>query len=237
MFLWHVRDRSPHYESQNGLAPLRVDVDAYVPRENPYSFQGTAGPWDEQDLQMAFAKANVIEVGAATTFRVTTLLSLGPGGGAPLGPMGAFPDTGALPEAGSGEVLNLRVTKVGILHRKDDFLEGGRKSSNRKWRPWSVILTGSQLLLFRDPAWAAGLLAQAESPDAQSTFPQAIFKPDELLSVKDAIAVFDRSYAKVCSSLVALDNFLMISVREHFPLCDAGWAPVFAAILQRAGAQ
>ncbi|KAJ7900023.1 hypothetical protein B0H14DRAFT_2671934 [Mycena olivaceomarginata] len=180
----------------NGLAPLRVDVDAYVPRENPYSFQGTAGPWDEQDLQMAFAKANVIEVGAATTFRVTTLLSLGPGVGAPLGPMGAFPDTGALPEVGNGEVLNLRVTKVGILNRKDDFLEGGRKSSNRKWRPWSVILTGSQLLLFRDPAWAAGLLAQAESPDAQSTFPQAIFKPDELLSVKDAIAVFDRSYAK-----------------------------------------
>jgi len=103
---------------------------------------------------------------------------------------------GALPEISGGEVSTLRVTKVGILNRKDDFLEGGKKSSNRRWRPWSVILTGSQLLLFRDPAWATGLLAQTESPDAQSVFPPPVFKPDELLSVKDAIAVFDRSYTK-----------------------------------------
>ncbi|KAF8213391.1 hypothetical protein K438DRAFT_1902493 [Mycena galopus ATCC 62051] len=187
----------PYYLIANNLlGPLRVDVEAYVPRENPYSFQGTAGPWDEQDLQLAFAKANVIEVSAATTFRVTTLLSLSPGGGPPLNPMGGFPDTGALTETPSGEVSTLRVTKVGILNRKDEFLEGGKKSSNRKWRPWSVILTGSQLLLFRDPAWATALLAQTELPDAQVVFPQTVFKPDELLSVKDAVAVFDRSYTK-----------------------------------------
>ncbi|KAJ6604336.1 hypothetical protein DFH09DRAFT_1442722, partial [Mycena vulgaris] len=183
----------PYYLiANNMLGPLRVDVDAYVPRENPYSFQGTGGPWDEQDLQMAFAKANVIEVGAANTIRVATWLSLAPGVSAPLIPMSGFPEM-APP---SGEVSTLRVTKVGILNRKDDVLEGGKKSSNRKWKPWSVILTGSQLLLFRDPAWAAGLLSQTDSPDAQFIFPQAVFKPDELLSVKDAIAVFDRSYTK-----------------------------------------
>ncbi|KAJ7783445.1 hypothetical protein DFH07DRAFT_873336 [Mycena maculata] len=184
----------PYYLiANNMLGPLRVDVDAYVPRENPYSFQGTGGPWDEHALQLAFAKANVIEVGAANSVRVTTLLSLGPGGGAPMTPLPiGFPDITAPPQ----EVSTLRVTKVGILNRKDDVLEGGKKSSNRKWKPWSVILTGSQLLLFRDPAWAAGLLSQAESPDAQFIFPQTVFKPDELLSVKDAIAVFDRSYTK-----------------------------------------
>ncbi|KAJ7042551.1 hypothetical protein C8F04DRAFT_1076289 [Mycena alexandri] len=183
----------PYYLiANNMLGPLRVDVDAYVPRENPYSFLGTAGPWDEQDLLLAFAKANVLEVGAASSLRLTTLLSLGPGGSTPLTPMGGFPEI----TVAAGEVSTLRVTKVGILNRKDDVLEGGKKSSNRKWKPWSVILTGSQLLLFRDPAWAAGLLSQAESPDAPSVFPQAIFKPDELLSVKDAIAVFDRSYTK-----------------------------------------
>ncbi|KAJ7655122.1 hypothetical protein DFH06DRAFT_1201661 [Mycena polygramma] len=185
----------PYYLiANNMLGPLRVDVEAYVPRENPYSFQGTAGPWDEQDLLLAFAKANVIEVGAVTSLRVTTLLSLGPGGSATLSPnpMAGFPEV----PPPSGDVSTLRVTKVGILNRKDDVLEGGKKSSNRKWRPWSVILTGSQLLLFRDPAWAAGLIAQTESPDTQPAFPQAVFKPDELLSVKDAIAVFDRSYTK-----------------------------------------
>ncbi|KAK7064483.1 Arf guanine nucleotide exchange factor sec74 [Favolaschia claudopus] len=186
----------PYYLIANNLlSPLRVDVDSYVPQENPFTFQGTAGPWDEQDLQLAFAKANVIEVGSATNFRVTTLLSLGPGGAPPLSPVGAFPDAGAFPDVG-GEVSVLRVTKVGILNRKDDYLEGGKKSSNRKWRPWSVVLTGSQLLLFRDPAWATALLAQTESPNVQPTFPQTFFRPDELLSVKDAIAVFDKSYTK-----------------------------------------
>ncbi|KAJ7169573.1 hypothetical protein C8R46DRAFT_1089245 [Mycena filopes] len=183
----------PYYLiANNMLGPLRVDVNAYVPRENPYSFLGTSGPWDEQDLLLAFTKASVLEVGAATSLKVTTLLSLGPGGATPHSPMGGFPEI-TVP---AGEVSTLRVTKVGILNRKDDVLEGGKKSSNRKWKPWSVILTGSQLLLFRDPAWAAGLLSQVEFPDAPSIFPQTIFKPDELLSVKDAIAVFDRSYTK-----------------------------------------
>ncbi|KAJ7456682.1 hypothetical protein FB451DRAFT_1276828 [Mycena latifolia] len=189
--LGKVNKVDPYYLiANNMLGPLRVDVDAYVPRENPYSFEGTAGPWDEQDLQLAFAKANVIEVGATNSTRIPPLLSLGPG--LPLSPMAGFPDV--IPP--SGEVSTLRVTKVGILNRKDDVLEGGKKSSNRKWKPWSVILTGSQLLLFRDPAWATGLLSQADSPDAQFIFPQTVFKPDELLSVKDAIAVFDRSYTK-----------------------------------------
>ncbi|KAJ7666427.1 hypothetical protein B0H17DRAFT_990621 [Mycena rosella] len=193
--LGKVNKVDPYYLiANNMLGPLRVDVDAYVPRENPYSFEGTAGPWDEQDLQLAFAKANVIEVGAAAIGRVPTLFSLGPGGSAPL-PLNPTPGFQEITTP-SGEVSTLRVTKVGLLNRKDDVLEGGKKSSNRKWKPWSVILTGSQLLLFRDPAWAAGLLAQVESPDAQFIFPQTIFKPDELLSVKDAIAVFDRSYTK-----------------------------------------
>jgi hypothetical protein len=99
----------------------------------------------------------------------------------------------------SREVWTLKVTKVGLLNRKDDAMEGWRKSSNRKWKQWSAILTGSQLLLFRDPSWAAALLAQIETPDGQPLLPQtAVFKPDEVLSMKDFVAVFDKSYTKVC---------------------------------------
>ncbi|KAJ7102231.1 hypothetical protein B0H15DRAFT_898299 [Mycena belliarum] len=192
MLLGKTNKVDPYYLiANNMLGPLRVDVDAYVPRENPFSFQGTAGPWNEQDLQAAFAKANVIELGAVSSARLPPLLNLGPGA-PPLTTLAGFPEIAAP----AGEFSTLRVTKVGILNRKDDILEGGRKSSNRKWKPWSVILTGSQLLLFRDPAWATGLLSQADSPDAQFLFPQTVFKPDELLSVKDAVAVFDRSYTK-----------------------------------------
>jgi hypothetical protein len=110
------------------------------------------------------------------------------------GPTGAlgdfFPPT--------GEIWTLKVAKVSLLDRKDDIVEGGKKATNRKWKTWSIILTGSQLLFFRDPSWATSLLAQSKSPDGHVIIPQAsLFKPDELLSVKDAIAVFDKSYTKV----------------------------------------
>lgn len=80
----------------------------------------------------------------------------------------------------------------------EDLTEGGKKATNRKWKEWSVILTGSQILFFRDPAWALGLIAQAESSGGQVLSPHvSLLKPDELLSVKDAIAVHDITYAKV----------------------------------------
>ena len=65
---------------------------------------------------------------------------------------------------------------------------------NRKWKIWSVILTGSQLLFFRDPAWALSLT----SPLDFNIPGYAEFRPDEIYTVKDAIALLDTSYTKVC---------------------------------------
>lgn len=175
-----------------------MDVESYIPTESPYSYIGTAGPWDEEEMQLAFAKANIIEVGAPDQSRQSPFFALNVGGVPPsplVGSAGVIP-----PTAAPAEVWTLKVTKVGTLNRKDDVLEGGKKAGSRKWKPWSVMLTGSQLLFFRDPAWASTLLEQHDAPEGQIIFPQsAIFKPDELLSVKDAIAVFDKSYTKVCS--------------------------------------
>ena len=100
------------------------------------------------------------------------------------------------------QTWNLKITKVGLLNRKDELLEGGKKPmTNRKWKPWSVILTGSQLLFFRDISWASGLQSTlGPSADLSRTLPAAVFRPDELFSVKDAVAVYDRSYTKVCLS-------------------------------------
>lgn len=49
---------------------------------------------------------------------------------------------------GRPAISSLKITKVGLLSRKEDLIEGGRKSASRKWRGWSVVLTGSQLLFF-----------------------------------------------------------------------------------------
>lgn len=45
-------------------------------------------------------------------------------------------------------VSNLKITKVGLLSRKEDLAEGGKKAASRKWKAWTVVLTGSQLLFF-----------------------------------------------------------------------------------------
>lgn len=181
---------------QNLLDPLRVPVESYVPLENPYSFKGTKLSWDEEDLQNAFARAAVIEVGGVDAYKPSSpFFALSVGGlSSPMANVGALPEV--LPP--TGEVWTLKLTKVGLLNRKDETIEGGKKATNRKWKMWSVILTGSQLLLFRDPSWATTLLAQPHSSDGQVIIPQAaLFKPDELISVKDSIAMFDKSYTKV----------------------------------------
>lgn len=96
------------------------------------------------------------------------------------------------------ETFTLKVTKVGILWRKDEILEGGRKPLNRKWKEWSVLLTGSQLLLCRDLTWVNNIQAKIVRANGEASLPyNSVPKPDELLIVKDTVAVFDKSYTKV----------------------------------------
>ncbi|KAK7463748.1 hypothetical protein VKT23_005685 [Stygiomarasmius scandens] len=184
----------PYYLiSHNLLDHLRVDVEAYVPLTNPYSYEGTAGPWDEEELQASFAQANVISVeGADSSKPPSSFFGLGPG----IGPASPLVASAPGPPLADSETWNLKVTKVGLLNRKDEALEGGKKANNRKWKIWNVILTGSQLLFFRDTSSSWTNIPSAPS-DGQTVLPRTFaFKPDEIFSVKDAIAVYDRSYTK-----------------------------------------
>lgn len=109
----------------------------------------------------------------------------------PLNGLGGAPE--ALP---ASEIWTIKLTKVAVLNRKDELLEGGKKSSNRKWRLYSVALTRSQLLLFRDISWSSTLLSWNDSP-RKPPIPSTSFKPDEIISLDDTLAVLDRSYSKV----------------------------------------
>lgn len=140
----------------------------------------------------AFARASLVEVAAENRYLSSPWFGLNVGGGPNNMAMMAVP-----PYTVSHEVLSLKVTKVGFLQRKDDVLEGGRKAGNRKWKEWSVMLTGSQLLFSRDPGWASAIQSQLAT-EAGSVSRASIPRPDEMLSVRDAVAVFDRSYTKVC---------------------------------------
>lgn len=205
--------------NQDLLEPLRINVDNYIPIKNPYSFEGTVGAWSADELQRAFAKANVIEVGTSDATRATSIFQSSSndsvGSASYCDSLGAPLDV----TRPSNEVWTLRVTKVGFLNRKDDIVKGGKKSSNRKWRSWSVILTGSQLLFFRDPSWATTLLSQSDISNGQVIFPEStVLKPDELLSVRDAIAVFDKSYSKVL--LHHFVDFLVLILNSTIILFD-----------------
>jgi hypothetical protein len=105
--------------------------------------------------------------------------------------VGGAPET--LP---ASETWSIKLTKVAVLNRKDDLLEWGKKPSNRKWRPYSVALTRSQLLIFRDLSWSSTLHSW-NNPPKKPPIPSALFKPDEIISLNDALAVLDRSYSKV----------------------------------------
>jgi hypothetical protein len=100
----------------------------------------------------------------------------------------------------------LRVAKVGLLNRKDTTLDIGKRAKAGKWRLWSVILTSSQLLFFRDHTWATSLQEQMKSMGYRDERilvpPVSLLKPDEMLSLKDSVALFDPSYDKVRFSFV-----------------------------------
>lgn len=117
----------------------------------------------------------------------------------------------------------IKIVKVGNLSRKEEAGEGGKKRS-RKWRGYTVILTGTQLLFFVSPP-VSSLVKERQlmwtmtqkNPTFANTLHEAIakakttptgqnlaeplslllaFKPDSVLPLLDTIAVFDSTYSK-----------------------------------------
>lgn len=202
----------PYYLiARNLLDDLRVTVSSFVPPESPYLYQGTGGAWDEEELLCAFTMAGAVDIALENRYPNAPWFALGAAGGAgPLfqGSMGAMP-----PTMQSGQFHSIKVTKVGLLLRKDDTVEGGRRVLNRKWRECCVLLTGSQLLFFRDPTWTAAIQAHIAPSGNRMLSRAALPQPDEYVSVKDAVAVFDKSYIKHRHTLR-----LVMSDGRHFLL-------------------
>jgi hypothetical protein len=178
-----------------------VDVEEYIPLENRYTYQGTSGPWDERDMHATFSKAGTIEVRGADRRMSTSVFALNIGG---------FASANSSPHQPSGfsyshQVSTLKVAKAGLLTRKDTTLDLGKRAKATKWRLWSVILTSSQLLFFRGHAWAVDLEEQMRSRDGGTLIPPvSLPKPDEVLPLKDSVALYDHSYDEVRSGSIPI---------------------------------
>lgn len=178
----------------NLLDQLRVKVEEYVPTENPFSWEGTGVSWDYDEILLAFARSLVVVISSSDGTRLPVAFFGSSIGGFPSHPLAESGGISSLHPTSPG-IWSLRLVKVATLNLKDDVVEGGKRSISRKWRPYSVALTWSQLLLFRDVSWTPILLSWNDTPKPPPL--QAMqFKPDEVIPIKDALAVFDRLYTR-----------------------------------------
>ena len=105
------------------LGSLRINVESHIPLRNPFSYQGTAGSWNEAELRKSFARADVVAVDATDARKSSSLPFFAMSAGGPPGPIVASTIPGA-PEADGplSDFSLLKITKVGILNRKGERL-------------------------------------------------------------------------------------------------------------------
>ncbi|CAE6419083.1 unnamed protein product [Rhizoctonia solani] len=166
----------PYYIiTQNLLDPLRVPIDPHIPPVSPLSYTGTAGHLDAVQLRRVFAFNFQLEIAGTGAESVRIGVN----------------KFGLLSRKGNAMdfISFLLGTAAHALNMVDDLLEGGRRAASRKWRRWAVVLTGSQLLLFRETAWA---LLDPRQPSAEASS----LRPEEVISLKDAVALYDAGYDK-----------------------------------------
>ncbi|TKY90176.1 hypothetical protein EX895_000174 [Sporisorium graminicola] len=192
----------PYYLiTQGRLGELRPDLENVIPEDTPFSYTGSLSTFDVDRLNSAFLHAPSIEI-------VTTKTPSEQPGTATPNPLEV-----------EEEVVSLKVTKVGIVNRKDDVSDGGRKAASRKWKTSGLLLTGSQLLLFKDIIWINALQSQILDQVGHSLLCNGIptdndaandlveggviisprityFRPDGVISLADAVAVKDQTYGK-----------------------------------------
>ena len=168
----------------NRLDILRPNLKEVMHLEDPYSYLGTARSLNLKELQKTFFKTGVLQIISARS-RPDAFMS---------------DKTVANLDDASPGIVDIKITKVGILWRKDTK----KKKTRSPWQEWGAILTGAQLYFFRNVAWIKSLMHQYEDHikkghDGDPCIfkpPLDQFKPDALMSTDGAVALMDSTYKK-----------------------------------------
>ncbi|TAQ87705.1 hypothetical protein B7494_g3951 [Chlorociboria aeruginascens] len=166
------------------LDTLRPNLKEVMYLEEHYSYLGTAPSLNLQDLQKTFFRTGVLQIVSARS-RPDAFMS---------------EKTVTHPEDAHPGIVDIKITKVGLLWRKD----AKKKKTRSPWQEWGAILTGAQLYFFRNTAWIKNLIHQYELHIKQGHDgipvifkpPLDQFKPDALMSTDDAVALLDSTYKK-----------------------------------------
>ncbi|KAJ5502939.1 SEC7-like alpha orthogonal bundle [Penicillium fimorum] len=164
------------------LGSLRPSLKDVMDLDDTYNHFGTAGPPDMDALHLAFTKSGILQI--------ISLRSR---------PDAFMPASLDSPLDSNPGLVDIKVAKVGLLWRKDPK----KKKARSPWQEWGAILTFSQLYFFRNVNWVRSLIAQQEiyvKNGRRGTLvfkpPLAEFKPDNIVSTGDTVALLDSSYKK-----------------------------------------
>ncbi|EFX01000.1 guanyl-nucleotide exchange factor [Grosmannia clavigera kw1407] len=168
----------------NKLDILRPNFQDAMQLEDPYSYIGTASSLNMKELQSTFFRTGILQIVSARS-RPDAFMTL---------------KTVTNPEEAHPGIVDIKITKVGLLWRK----EAKRKKARSPWQEWGAILTGAQLYFFRNTTWVKSLIHQYEGHvrhghDGIPVIfkpPLEEFKPDALISTDGAVALLDSSYKK-----------------------------------------
>ena len=166
------------------LDTLRPNLKEVMYLEEHYSYLGTAPSLNLQDLQKTFFRTGILQIVSARS-RPDAFMS---------------EKTVSNPEEAHPGIVDIKITKVGLLWRKD----AKKKKTRSPWQEWGAILTGAQLYFFRNTTWIKNLMHQHETHMKQGHDgipvifkpPLEQFKPDALMSTDDAVALLDSTYKK-----------------------------------------
>ena len=168
----------------NRLDSLRPSLKDVMNLEDHYNYLGTAPSLNLANLHKTFFKSGILQI-VSSRSRPEAFTS---------------PETMANPADAHPGVVDIKITKVGILWRKDTK----KKKARSPWQEWGAILTGAQLYFFRNATWIKSLMQQHDSHHKHGYAgspvifkpPLEQFKPDVLMSTEDAVALLDNNYKK-----------------------------------------
>ncbi|KAK9767474.1 hypothetical protein K7432_002701 [Basidiobolus ranarum] len=164
--------------SQFAAAVLASKISLFEPDRAQYSYRGSQSVLREAFLRTAFK----LKVGGVKTYFQGSITSR---------PMSGFAITGP---QDNGDFSILKCAKEGLVSRKCDLMDGGKRTTRRNWKELWMVLSGSQLIFFQDINWFKNPGHRSQKGRHGSAYLASTPKPHSIISTENCICLIDKDY-------------------------------------------
>ena len=164
---------------ENKLDTLRPQLGPILDVEDALSYTGTLPVINVSKLHYAFTHPATLQLVSARSRPEAFVTD----------------DSTMNPQATDPGLVDIQITKIGILRKR----EQKKPNSKPVYREWGVMLTPSQLLLFKNVAWVKPYMQQLrDSKDKSITLTPPVhdYSPDTYMPTSDTVAVHDAAFSK-----------------------------------------